>query len=405
MKRLQLSAMRSWQKFKRFKQLRVQVVLFGWVFIFAMAMPLASLAADDGSSAESDGSDELRWSFKRGAALETQAGTRLLGVHVGISPGLTLSSIKEPDERRTSVDQSLARLRLRVAGAPVPLRLAYNVSLSFDKAVLSLKDVWLDAALGSPRIWIRAGQLRRAFSRQGLTPYFRMVMPDRPLTYQIFESGHDPGVMLHGGPWSSFEWSLAFLKGGYQSPSQTGEFLRREISSEERSSATADSVLLRLARRSKRGDPYNESDSAKLPFRWSVGMSLLAMKTDEESSRGALQGQVDLQIAARGWTLLGAFFVATEQEEERIEEQAFQGAGYTLQTSYLVGESFEPSIRFTHCVFPGADTDIKDISAGFSLSFYRGRLRWLNRLGMTIRDIEDGYRSDVTYKSHLQFHY
>ena len=134
-------------------------------------------------------------------------------------------------------------------------------------------------------------------------------------------------------------------------------------------------------------------------------MSLQAFLTEEEQARAGLQAEVDLHIAARGWTLTGAFFVATEQEEATLEDQAFQGAGYTLQTSMLLGESFEPSVRFTHLVFPGASTDVKDVSAGFSFMFHEGMLRWLNRVGMTVRDIEGGYRSDVAVKSHLQFRY
>ena len=87
-----------------------------------------------------------------------------------------------------------------------------------------------------------------------------------------------------------------------------------------------------------------------------------------------------------------------EWGSKRIEAAAMR---YSKQGEEYVKKFLEdPSIKKT---VSGAL--IKDISAGFSLSFYRGRLRWLNRLGMTVRDIEDGYRSDVTYKSHLQFHY
>jgi len=127
--------------------------------------------------------------------------------------------------------------------------------------------------------------------------------------------------------------------------------------------------------------------------------------TSEDDPRGALQGEVDIRIAVRGFNLTGAFFVATEQEDSRFENQAFQAAGYTLQSSYLMGSSFEPSLRFTHLVFDGSFTDVKDVSAGFSLSFYQGLLRWLNRIGMTTRDIEGGYRSDVDFSSQLQLRY
>ena len=326
-------------------------------------------------------------------------------LRLGFVPGLGLSSIKKPNERELTLQMGLSRLRLKLGGEVASSTLAYNVVLSADGGIYSFKDVWFDAALGSPSVWLRAGNLRRSFSRQMLTPYFRMTMPDRPLTEQVFTSGHDIGVMLHSGTKNEFEWSLSFLMGDYESPKRVGERLRRETPSKVGAPAESASVVVRLARKPKVGRMYDESDAKKQPFRWSVGLSAQALVPTKEEGRGALQGSVDVKIAARGWTLLGAFFVGTEQDDRLFESQAFQGAGYTLQTSVRMGSSIEPSLRFTHLVFPGSWTDIKDTSLGFSMDLYEGYLRWVSRLGWTIRDIEEGYRSDLTMKTQLQFWY
>jgi len=394
MRHLLPKEMLFWPRYK-VENLLVRILSFlgAWVFISG-ALGGPALAASD-----------LHWSFDNGAVLQTEAGTELLGVHLGISPELSISSVKEPTERQTVVGLGISRARLQLRGRPVPLGLAYRLSLAADNHDIQLKDAWIDAALGHPSIWLRAGQMRRSFSRQGLTPYYLMVLPDRPLTEDVFVSGRDSGLMLHASPWSSFEWALAFFMGDYESPYRVGERIRRETIDESTGKREAGSVLLRLARRPKKGSTYDESDSQKLPFRWSVGLSLQAFLMTEDASHGALQGEVDIRIAVRGFNLTGAFFVATEQDGDSFEHQGFQAAGYTLQSSYLIGTSFEPSVRFTHLVFSGSSTDVKDVSAGFALSFYGGLLRWLNRVGMTTRDIEGGYRSDVDFRSHLQLRY
>ncbi len=348
---------------------------------------------------------ELRWSFDNGATLETEAGTALLGIHLGISPGLLVSSVKEPTERQTTVDTELSRARVQLRGQPVPLGLAYRLSLAADDNEFQLKDAWVDVALGHPAFWLRAGQMRRPFSRQGLTPYYLMVLPDRPLTEDVFGTGRDVGLMLHSPAWSSFEWALAFFTGDYESPVKIGARIRKEAVEANDGVSKAGSVLVRLARRPKLGTTYDESDTKKLPFRWSVGLSAQAFYTTEQVSRGALQGEVDIRIAVRGFNLMGAFFVATEQDGESFEHQSFQSAGYTLQTSYLVGTSVEPSLRFTHLVFSGLHSDVKDVGVGLSFSFYEGLFRWLSRVAMTTRDIEGGYRSDLVFRSNLQLRY
>jgi hypothetical protein len=209
--------------------------------------------------------------------------------------------------------------------------------------------------------------------------------------------------MLHSGPDRVFDWALGIFRGGYTSPSQVGQELRREeITGSESPSAARPVIALRLARGA--AGATHESDRLKRPLRWSIGMGILAFLPGEESM-GAFQAQVDLLLAHRGFTLSGAAFVATEQDGGGFVDQAFESVGYYVQASYLFGDLFEPSLRFTQLVFDTESSDVKDLSLGLSFSFYDSLLRWLTQVGMTTRDIPGGYRSDVVLRSVLELTY
>jgi hypothetical protein len=349
--------------------------------------------------------DDLVWSYDRGVVLEAHDGAAVFGAHVELAPSFSLSSIKEPTERITAYEMNLDRVRLRLEGRPRSSTLAYALSFSADEGRLALLDAWLDVSLGHPAIGLRAGRMKRPFSQQGLIPYRRMVMPDRPLTESVFRSERDVGAMFHGPDVGVFEWALGAFLGEYDSPSTVGKRMRREVLSEEEAGERAGSFVFRLARRPNMGSLVDESDGFKLPFRWSVGLSGQAFLGSKDGLESALQGAVDLRIAARGFMLSGAFFVATEQDGDAFTNQTFESAGYTLQTSYRIGTTVEPSIRFTHLVFGQPSSDVKDVSVGCEVTFQRGLVRWLNRVGMTKRDIDGGYRSDVSFISQLALSY
>lgn len=356
-------------------------------------------------SSQVHAADSLGWSTDRGLVVEAADGTTVFGAHVELAPSFSLSSIKEPTERVTGYNLSLDRARLRFEGRPGSSSLSYALSISADSGLLELQDAWLEVSLGHPSIGLRAGRMKRPFSQQGLIPYRRMVMPDRALTESVFRSGRDVGAMFHGPDRAVFEWALGAFLGAYDSPSTVGKRVRREVLSEQDAGERAGSLVFRLARRPKMGSLADESDGFKLPFRWSIGLSGQAFLGSEDGLKSALQGAVDLRIAARGFMLSGSFFVATEQDGDAFVDQTFEGAGYTLQTSYRIGTTIEPSLRFTHLVFGQPSSDVKDVSVGCAVLFQRGLLRWLNRVGMTTRDIDGGYRSDVLLISQLSLNY
>ena len=337
-----------------------------------------------------------------GLELKDPDGLSLLKAHVQLAPGVVLESLKESDGRRLELDLGLFRARLRAEGHAGTQDLTYFLQVHFPEGEPALLDGYFDVSLASS-VRLRAGRMKRPWDRQFLIPPHRLATPERALTSRVFSSRRDEGLMVHSGDESVFEWALGIFRGNYESPSQVGRQIRREEELEPAERPQARPVLaLRLARRAP--GAYDESDKLKTPLRWSIGLGALVFLPKDDLG-GAFQAQVDLHLAHRGFTLSGAAFVATEQDGKGYVDQAFESVGYYVQSSLLLGELFEPSLRFTHLVFGTESSDVKDIRLGVTFSFYGSLLRWLNSVGMTKRDIPGGYRSDVTLRSTLELNY
>jgi len=350
----------------------------------------AELYAESGEAADSG---EPLVGYDKGFFIRSADGSFELRTQGRVQARYTFESIDPGDgaDTETEMQFSIPRARIKMAGHAFSDEWRYTVQIDFGKGFVGLKDYYVEYRPSSD-FRVRVGQYKRPFSRQQINSSGRLQFVDRAITDRAFGSGRDIGIMLHNGIGGSredgFEWAVGIFNGtgdkGRFSGSTTVDLDTGEGDVSGGFSNVPDNFQPAVVGRVGYvlGDmpSYRESDlrSGDRPFALGIGASGEAHFDVDDDTESSIRAQFDYSLLASGFSSTGAFYFRSDEEGS----ESASTIGLHAQAGYLIGDLFEPSLRFAMIDPEGDDNNLQELALGLSFYFFGHNIKWQTDAGM-----------------------
>ncbi|MSP25906.1 MAG: hypothetical protein EXR75_12250, partial [Myxococcales bacterium] len=229
--------------------------------------------------------------------------------------------------------------------------------------VPGLKDAWLDYKFGSD-LQLRAGQMKKPFSRQALMSDSTLEFVDRALVTGQYGSIGDIGVMLHDNVSESpkFEYAVGVFNGTGAAPVYAidVESDPAKLSSTTTPRRLSPLVVTRFGYNHGDVKAYSEGDLEGGPCRFGIaGATQLQLDADTNDSSG-VAATLDFIVKFHGFSTTGAYFVGWASTGD-FADQEYARSGMNLQASYVIQKMIEPGVRYSRDLRKGTDNDSQEI--------------------------------------------
>ena len=371
-------------------------------------------SAQDAASPSDVASTEGEAGYDKGFFIRSADGDFTLRPQGVLQPQLQLESVDEPDKRDTDQAFLLRRARLIFSGHAYDRDLSWKFQADFGQGAVSLKDFYVDYAAVPGTLHLRAGQWKRPFSRQFLISGTRQEFVDRAITSKASGASRDVGVAVHNGSPAGFEYALGVFNGTGDGGRLSGVVVvdpatgEGDIESGKFSNVPDKfhpAVVARVGFNGEGMKGYSEADLEGGPARFAVGASsLLDLDADGDDVSG-LRGEVDYVLKVHGFSTTGAAYASTAQDGAGLGDQSLDSLGFHVQAGYVLGERYQPAVRYALVAPNGADNNEQEIAAAFSVYFFGHNLKLQTDAAALTHEDPQGGRSDYRVRTLLQLAY
>ncbi|MGB0592184.1 MAG: porin [Myxococcota bacterium] len=345
--------------------------------------------------------------YKKGFFIRNEAGTFTTKINGRVQ---VRHDIEVPDGGDIASEFSIPRARLKMGGKAFVKELGYKLQLDFGKGFFGLKDFYVDYAIDSEWLSIRAGQFKRPFSRQQLNSSSKLSLVDRAITDKAFGAGRDIGLMLHNGfgKKNAVEYAVGLFNG-------TGDKGRFSGSADAEGGVSGkfsnlpgqfNPMLVMRAGYNYGGmKRYSEGDFEGGDLRFGVGASSQLNFDVADDAAGSVDIGVDASLKVEGFSLDAEFFVGMAQDDADagFSSQALTGLGLYAQAGYVIAEQYLPVIRYESVMPDGTGNDTQVLTAGFGAFFFKHNLKLQTELSWINAEAgEDASTSDIRVRTQLQ---
>jgi hypothetical protein len=298
-------------------------------------------------------SDDGNWSMK-------------VGAHVQVRLTYERLEVGDPKDK---IAFSLPRLRVQLNGTALTKDLGYNLLLSWDNGgIPALRDAFFDYRVHD-QVRIRAGQGRKPFDREELTPDSKLEFAERSIVARAFGQGRDLGVTVHNGYDKSpvFEYALGLFNGTSEKTVFTIDDEKDTLSGTNVPTRFHPALVARAGYNHGNIKGYSEADleGGKLRFAAAAG-TRVNFNADNDSTSG-LAANVDMMLKAHGVSVTGAVFFAWASSG-KFADQEYGGAGFRGQVGYTIAKLVQPAFRYARVMPKGDANDTQELLG--TVNFY-----------------------------------
>ena len=343
--------------------------------------------------------------FGKGFFIQSEDGDYRINLRSRVQTRYTFESEDngEGEERDEASYFSIQRARLKLTGHVFMPELDYALQMDFGRGFFTLKDYYVDYEVADG-FHVRIGQYKRPFSRQQITSSGSQAFVDRAITDKAFGAGRDIGIAIHNNYTKSpeFEWAFGIFNGTGDKSRFSGSTTVDLESGEGSVSGSYGNVpdffyptlVLRLGYNYGGIKGYSEADLEGGPVRFSVGASALADLDLDDDGESSYRTEVDYILKASGFSTTGGFYYGIDE----VGDESASVLGFHAQAGYMIGEVFQPAVRYAMVDPDGDDNETTEI--GLSLNaFARGHnLKWQTDAAM----ISGGDLTDYRIRSQVQ---
>jgi len=380
------------------------------------AAPVTSSTVSSSSTATTEpspASSSPDVGYKKGFFIQSSDGLYKLKINGRVQARYELEL---PDGGGHDSEFSIPRARVKMGGHAFTKALGYKLQLDFGKGFAGLKDFYVDYALASNWLSVRAGQFKKPFSRHQLTSSGKQPLVDRAITDKAFGAGRDIGLMFHNG--FGKKNALEFAVGVFNGTGDKGTF-----SGDVEGTADADgnvtgsasgkfsnlpglfnpALVMRVGYNFGELKGYSGGDFEGGGFRLGLGANAMLNFDAEAGDNGRIDVGFDAIMKAGGFALATELFMRTEQDGEAFGDQSLSKMGLYAQASFVLGDHFLPIVRYERVMPEGDNNDAQVITGGFGVFFFGHNLKLQTELSLLDEETDTGDISrDLRVRTQLQ---
>jgi hypothetical protein len=305
--------------------------------------------------------------YESGFFVKAAGGKYTLRLGGALQPFVTMTRVSGPADWQNAA--SIRRARLVLDGNLHGKDLLYRFHVGFDRGMAGIKDAYFDVALGE-KVWLRAGQWKRPFSRQRLTSYTKLELTERAITDAAFGAGRDIGLAIRNDYEKStdIEWVVGVFNGTGDTAQLTGTVETDPVTGDGTiTGGTFTSVPLkfmpafvgRIGLNDGGVKGYSEADLEGGPLRWGAAASVWMEAELDDDDASSQRVNLDYIVKASGFSTTGGFYAMTTQTGPKpLSSQELSFVGFHLQTGYMVKPNVQAGARYA--LVDGRLDDAKD---------------------------------------------
>ena len=302
----------------------------------------------------------------------------------------------EDDDDGNSQHFAMQRVRLKLAGTAHSPKLGYALQLDAGKGAVSLKDAYATYAFQKKAFILKAGQFKKAYSRQQLTSSGKLALADRSIADGALPSGRDIGLEVGSARKGRVvEWQLGVFNGtGDKASFQPKTDSNGAVTGGKFSNVPADfspAAVLRAAYNHGKMKGYSQADLEGGDLRFSVGANAhLDLALTDDAKDPTWVAGVDAAVKVHG--------LSAQLEFHRDDEK--EANIYFAQAGYVLADRFQPVVHFAT-----VDADPltqREITGGLSVYFFGHNLKWTTDVSQIHTDLDGATADDMRVRSQLQ---
>jgi hypothetical protein len=368
--------------------------------------PPAPVVADVEQAVDADAP---RFGYKKGFFIETADEAYAIRIQGRIQLMYTLAGEAGEDGGYAASESefSIPRARFKMKGNAFSPDLHYALQFDMGKGFLSLKDAYVTYDIVDKWLSLRAGQFKKAFSRQQVASTADLTHVDRAITDKYFGAGRDIGVALMGGKESKgLQWETGLYNGTGDKPVFDGTAVVDPKTGEAPVTGKFTNLPgvftpIAVGRVSFgyggiKGD--TEGDLEGGPLRFAVGTSMYSrLDPAAEPEAGRTAAEVDGIVKLYGFHADAALYASLAGGPVG---SAPEGVGGHVQTSYVIAEQFMPALRYAAIQPLEADGELQqEVAAAFTVFLFGHSAKWSTDLA----SLHEGTNApDVRARTQLQ---
>lgn len=348
--------------------------------------------------------------YDKGFFIQSREGKFKISINGLLQARFTYENSADLDDQGDEVRESeykfsLPRIRLKLKGHAFTPKLKYSMQVEFGKGLTYLKEFYVDAAFAPNVFHLLVGQFKPGYARQQAMSPAEYEFNDPSSVTQKMTKGFDLGVMLHNNYKKAMglEWSIAAINGTGDKPwfdpdlDDAGVITKKSTFTNVPDQFMP-AIVARIGYNYGGLKGYSEADLEGGGLRLGVGAGGFvgfAAADHDAISRAA----VDAMIKVHGFSLSGAFYLATRGDE--LSSQKFDALGFYAQAGHVFKKTVQTVVRYARYDPSGSDNAEQEILGGLSVYFFGHNLKWQTEGGAILYQEDDLY--DYIARTQLQF--
>ncbi len=292
--------------------------------------------------------------YQRGFFIRSPDGDDKLVIRGLVQPRFALVAA-DPDVKTWKASFLVQRAQITLSGSILDRDLGFKLHTEFGQGNVFIRDAYLQERFND-LVTVRAGQWKLPFSRQFMTPAWKLAFFDRAITDAAFASGRDIGVAVQDGYQKSppFEWAAGVFSGATDKPRITGDVVTDPDKGDHLENVKVSNFQKlftptfagRVGFNLGKVKGYDEIDDDGGPFRLGIGVSAVEAVDIAGNGAGATDIDVDAIAKAEHFDVSGALYASAAQADPAKAGQDFAAFGGHVQAGVLLMDRVHVGVRY-----------------------------------------------------------
>jgi hypothetical protein len=293
---------------------------------------------------------------------------------------------REDDEQEDEFAFAVRTVRLSFSGHAFTDDFTFKIQPAWEEGNVLLKDAYFDYRFIDGVLQLRAGQIKKPYSRERIMSDGDLAFAERSILEKAQKAGRDIGFAIHNGYEKApmVDYAVGLFNGSGDAAHLEGDVFSNVPD------RFGPLLAWRLGVSLGELKAYDQIDFEGKGVRCAVALDGQARFNAGGNNDAFVYPGADYLFKAYGFTSYGRMFLAWDQAEGgKFKDQEYSGIGFHLEANYLIAKRVAPMFRYAR-VMPENDPVKQEILGGAGAYVFEHKLQAQVEGGAVILAEDDG---------------